>query len=77
MRTNLLLALSLFATLLSAQTAPPVSKPLGLESAWTLRGILDDLLKDNEKLEPLLAQMNYSRPMTCQELNYFGTFARK
>jgi hypothetical protein len=42
--------------------APPgvasVAKPAGIESAWTLRGILDDLLKDNEKLEPLLAQMN-------------------
>jgi hypothetical protein len=36
----------------------PVPKPLGLESAWTLRFILDELLKDNEKLEPLLAQMN-------------------
>jgi hypothetical protein len=33
-------------------------QPAGLESAWTLRAILDDLLKDNEKLEPLLAQMN-------------------
>jgi hypothetical protein len=38
------------------QTAAP--KPAGLESAWTLRTILDELLKDNEKLEPLLAQMN-------------------
>jgi hypothetical protein len=42
--------------------APPkaevIPKPTGLESAWTLRNILDDLLKDNEKLEPLLAQMN-------------------
>lgn len=35
-----------------------VPKPAGLESAWTLRSILDDLIKDNEKLEPLLAQMN-------------------
>ena len=35
-----------------------VPKPAGLESAWTVRTILDDLLKDNEKLEPLLAQMN-------------------
>jgi hypothetical protein len=46
----------------SQQPAPPssqlVPKPAGLESAWTLRAILDDLLKDNEKLEPLLAQMN-------------------
>jgi len=44
------------------QPAPPsgqlIPKPAGLESAWTLRTILDDLLKDNEKLEPLLAQMN-------------------
>ncbi len=39
----------------AGQTPP---KPAGLESAWTLRGILDDLLKDNEKLTPLLAQMN-------------------
>ena len=45
-------------------TAPPppqadvIPKPAGLESAWTLRTILDDLLKDNQKLEPLLAQMN-------------------
>jgi hypothetical protein len=38
------------------QTAAP--KPAGLESAWTLRTILDELLKDNEKLEPLLGQMN-------------------
>jgi hypothetical protein len=37
---------------------PPLPKPAGIESAWTLRAILDDLLKDNEKLEPLLAQMN-------------------
>jgi len=35
-----------------------VPKPAGLESAWTVRNILDELLKDNEKLEPLLAQMN-------------------
>ena len=44
-------------------TQPPpqadaIPKPAGLESAWTLRAILDDLLKDNQKLEPLLAQMN-------------------
>jgi hypothetical protein len=37
---------------------PLIPKPAGLESAWTLRTILDELLKDNEKLEPLLAQMN-------------------
>jgi hypothetical protein len=37
---------------------PSIPKPSGLESAWTLRTILDELLKDNEKLEPLLAQMN-------------------
>jgi hypothetical protein len=36
----------------------PIPKPKGLESSWTLRIILDELLKDNEKLEPLLAQMN-------------------
>ncbi len=41
--------------LMPAQQTP---RPAGLESAWTLRTILDDLLKDNEKLEPLLAQMN-------------------
>ena len=35
-----------------------IPKPNGLESAWTVRVILDELLKDNEKLEPLLAQMN-------------------
>jgi hypothetical protein len=35
-----------------------IPKPAGLESAWTVRTILDELLKDNEKLEPLLAQMN-------------------
>jgi hypothetical protein len=44
------------------QPPPPggqlIPKPKGLESAWTLRVILDELLKDNEKLEPLLAQMN-------------------
>jgi hypothetical protein len=40
------------------QTAPIVPKPAGLESAWILRAILDELTKDNEKLEPLLAQMN-------------------
>ncbi len=34
-----------------------VTKPAGLETAWILRGILEELLKDNEKLEPLLAQM--------------------
>lgn len=37
---------------------PTIPKPAGLESAWTLRTILDELMKDNEKLEPLLAQMN-------------------
>jgi hypothetical protein len=52
-----------FALALESQQPPPsngqfVPKPAGLESAWTLRAILDDLLKDNEKLEPLLAQMN-------------------
>jgi hypothetical protein len=52
-----------FALAIQAQqtTAPRgqvVPKPAGLESAWTLRTILDELLKDNEKLEPLLAQMN-------------------
>ena len=35
-----------------------IPKPKGLESAWTVRAILDELLKDNQKLEPLLAQMN-------------------
>jgi hypothetical protein len=48
------------------QVAPPppvptgqiVPKPSGIESAWDVKVILDDLLKDNEKLEPLLAQMN-------------------
>jgi hypothetical protein len=38
--------------------ARAIPKPTGLESAWTVRAILDELLKDNEKLEPLLAQMN-------------------
>jgi hypothetical protein len=42
----------------SAPTGQIIPKPAGLESAWTLRTILDELLKDNEKLEPLLAQMN-------------------
>ena len=48
------------------QAAPPppvptgqlIPKPGGIESAWSVKDILDDLLKDNEKLEPLLAQMN-------------------
>jgi hypothetical protein len=52
---------------LKAQQAPvPVStepnvagqRQDGLESAWTLRTILDEIVKDNQKLEPLLAQMN-------------------
>ena len=57
-----------FTLLARAQQATPpqpplpggqlIPKPKGLESAWTLRVILDELLKDNEKLEPLLAQMN-------------------
>jgi hypothetical protein len=52
-----------FTLALQSQQPPPpsgqlVPKPAGLESAWTLRTILDELLKDNEKLEPLLAQMN-------------------
>jgi hypothetical protein len=52
-----------FTLALQSQQSPPpngqlVPKPAGLESAWTLRTILDELLKDNEKLEPLLAQMN-------------------
>ena len=34
------------------------SEAAGLESAWTLRTILDEIVKDNQKLEPLLAQMN-------------------
>jgi len=42
----------------TAKDQPAVPKPAGLESAWTLRNILDEMLKDNEKLEPLLAQMN-------------------
>jgi hypothetical protein len=41
-----------------ASSAQSVPKPAGLESAWTLRTILDEVVKDNEKLEPLLAQMN-------------------
>jgi hypothetical protein len=57
-----LLAGSLLLAGQSAQAptsgGPAIGKPAGLESAWTLRTILDDLLKDNEKLEPLLAQMN-------------------
>jgi hypothetical protein len=36
----------------------PATLATGLESAWVLRAILDDLLKDNAKFEPLLAQMN-------------------
>ncbi len=35
-----------------------IPKPGGIESAWNVKDIVDDLLKDNEKLEPLLAQMN-------------------
>jgi hypothetical protein len=62
------IALAIFSAALAAQAqqaAVPadtknssIPKPAGLESAWTLRTILDDLMKDNEKLEPLLAQMN-------------------
>jgi hypothetical protein len=53
----------LFSFTLTAQTqqtvpAQIIPKPPGLESAWTLHTILDELTKDNEKLEPLLAQMN-------------------
>jgi hypothetical protein len=40
------------------QTGPVIPKPAGLESAWMVRTILDELMKDNEKLAPLLAQMN-------------------
>lgn len=58
-----LCVLCILAFSLSSQQPPApngqiVPKPAGLESAWTVRTILDDLLKDNEKLEPLLAQMN-------------------
>jgi hypothetical protein len=41
-----------------ASTGPTIPKPAGLESPWMLRNILDELTKDNEKLGPLLAQMN-------------------
>jgi hypothetical protein len=60
---NLFCFIAIFAFALHSQQPPasggqPVPKPAGLESAWTVRAILDELLKDNEKLEPLLAQMN-------------------
>jgi len=60
-RVALLLCIVAFALPSQPPPAPNgqiVPKPAGLESAWTVRTILDDLLKDNEKLEPLLAQMN-------------------
>jgi len=41
-----------------APANPLIPKPAGIDNAWTVRAILDELLKDNEKLEPLLAQMN-------------------
>ncbi len=52
------LALAAQTPLNDPSKSPALPKPAGLESAWTLRTILDELLKDNEKLEPLLAQMN-------------------
>src|SRR5690348_704198 len=46
-----------------AVQAPAPSRPaqmpaVGLESPWDVRKILADLVADNEKLKPLLAQMN-------------------
>lgn len=40
----------------AAQIAP--ATPAGIPSPWVARQIIDDLLKDNEKLTPLLNQMN-------------------
>lgn len=36
----------------------PVPVVAGIDSPWGVKKILDDLLKDNEKLTPLLNQMN-------------------
>jgi hypothetical protein len=45
----------LVASLSSLAQSPPA--PAGIPSPWGARQILDDLVKDNEKLAPLLNQM--------------------
>jgi hypothetical protein len=50
-----LVCLTLAASLNSLAQSPPA--PAGVPSPWGARQILDDLLKDNEKLTPLLSQM--------------------
>jgi hypothetical protein len=43
---------------LPAQQAPLPPAPAGLESPWDLRNILTALVKDNEQLKLLIAQLN-------------------
>ena len=52
-----LLALCFLVAGGSGLAAQSVPAPAGLASPWGARQILDDVLKDNEKLTPLLSQM--------------------
>jgi hypothetical protein len=46
------------ALALAAQQAPLPPAPAGLQSPWDLRNILTALVKDNEQLKLLIAQLN-------------------
>jgi hypothetical protein len=47
-----------FGFLLTAQQSPQAPGPAGLESPWDLRNILSVLVKDNEQLKLVIAQLN-------------------
>lgn len=47
-----------FAYFLTAQQPPQTPAPAGLESPWDLRNILTALVKDNEQLKLVIAQLN-------------------
>jgi hypothetical protein len=47
-----------FASVLIAQQPPKPPGPAGLESPWDLRNILTVLVKDNEQLKLVIAQLN-------------------
>ena len=56
--TKLLVFVCSFAFLLNAQKPPQAPGPAGLESPWDLRNILTVLVKDNEQLKLVIAQLN-------------------
>jgi hypothetical protein len=56
--TKLLVFVCSFAFLSTAQNPPQAPGPAGLESPWDLRNILTVLVKDNEQLKLVIAQLN-------------------